>query len=113
MKLIALLSVSLLSIATSFANEIKITSWYRLDPSSVQNRGAEVCFKLSEKPTDLINFRATVDLDTKNQATYYGQIGPEGATCKVVSTFYGKVRIELVQNSLVAAEATRFMAPKN
>lgn len=86
---------ALLTTQLSFAAELRITEWYRLDPQNLRDYSAEVCFQLIPAPEKPHFVEVTTDKGTRAQKEYSTWIGTKGESCLIVTTYYGRVEIAI------------------
>ena len=89
------LLIILLASQSLLANTIKITSWFELNRSNDDDLSAEVCFKLTPKPTTPVLAEIIVDKGFRSQGVYTTWVGKRGIACKVVSEQRGRVQVEV------------------
>jgi hypothetical protein len=95
------------SIQSSFAEEIKITSFYLVNTTPGANdRAAEVCFKLTDSPLPRL-VKISADPNTNREGHYYVMVGSSSKACLSIVTLLGKVKVEFdgaLNNSEVNSE---------
>jgi len=84
---------------SAFSFELKINRWYKLNDAN-GDTAAEVCFSLNPAPEKPTFAEITVDPRTRLAANYTTWIGPKGSVCHIVSTFRGRVEVEIPEFNL-------------
>jgi hypothetical protein len=101
MKSIA--TIALLTMTTlSFASNLTITNWYRLNTSTLDDSSAEVCFSVKPAPLKPTFVQIVIDSNSRFQGHYSTWISTTGNACQVVSTVRGRVEVNIPSLKLKA-----------
>ena len=89
--------MTIITISFSYASELKVNTFYKLNTETFRDSAAEVCFSLKPVPKDPIHVQVTVDPNTRSAAYYNTWVDNRGSACLVVSTRLGRVKVEIPQ----------------